>query len=49
MKNLLIIAMLGLAQIESRYPGHVVAVNKEITTPDGNVAADVLDDDWETC
>jgi hypothetical protein len=27
-------------EIESRYPGHVVAVNKEITTPDGNVAAE---------
>ena len=26
--------------IESRYPGHVVAVNKEVTTPDGNVVTE---------
>jgi len=27
-------------EIESRYPGHVVAVNKEVTTPDGNVVTE---------
>jgi len=28
-------------EIESRYPGHVVAVNKEVTTPDGNVVTEL--------
>jgi len=28
-------------EIESRYLGHVVAVNKEVTTPDGNVVTEL--------
>ena len=27
-------------EIESRYSGHVVTVNKEVTTPDGNVVTE---------